>query len=228
MLATLLSPLALGKDNLVPVSIEYVVRLDHEKLGDATLGTTETTLTKTAAGYSVLTKTKAQGLAAIVIGSNEQQSCEFAVQDGKTVSLNYAGGRKDSNDYVLDFDWTSRKISFNSGDSLDMPPGYVIDSCNMPFAAALIHENGLNDEVLYVVDGRSKRIRGYKLKSSTTETIETSLGNKKTLKIVLEREFIPERTFTFWLAPEWGHVPLKMEEKRRSRTTTMTVSKIEG
>ena len=217
-----------AEGGLQPVSIGYIVRLDHEKLGNATLGRTETILTRNATGYSVHTKTKAQGLAAIIIGSNEQQYCEFIVEQDRAISNSYSGGRTDSNDYQVDFDWQQRKINFNSGDSLDMPQGYVVDSCNMPFAASLLYHDGVADDVMYVVDGRKKRIRGYKLKSTSTESLETSIGKKETLKIVLEREFIPQRTFTIWLSPEWAYVPLKMEEKRRSRTTTMTVDKIEG
>ena len=220
--------LSLAESDLQPVSIEYIVRLDHEKLGNATLGRTETILTKNDSGYEVLTKTKAQGLAAIIMGSNEQQSCDFSIQKGRVISNSYSGGREDSSDYKVDFDWEQRKIIFNSGDSLDMPQGYVVDSCNMPFAASLLYQQGDNDEVLYVVDGRNKRIRGYKLKSTSSESLETSIGKQETLKIVLEREFNPQRTFTIWVAPKWAYVPLKMEEKRRSRTTTMIVDKIES
>lgn len=219
---------SLAEIGLQPVSIEYIVRLDHEKLGNATLGRTETILTKGDSGYAVRTKTKAQGLAAIIIGSNEQQSCDFSIEDGRAISKNYSGGRTDSNDYHVDFDWEQRKISFNSGDALDMPQGHVVDSCNMPFAASLLFQQGTNSEVLYVVDGRNKRIRGYKLKSTSPESINTSIGEQDTLKIVLEREFNPQRTFTIWLAPQWAYVPLKMEEKRPSRTTTMIVDKIES
>jgi len=217
-----------AQTELEPVSIEYIVRLDHEKLGNATLGRTETILTKQDIGYAVHTKTKAQGLAAIIIGSNEQQSCQFSVEQGRAVSNSYSGGRTDSSDYQVEFDWEQRKIGFNSGDSLDMPQGYVVDSCNMPFAASLFYQQGSSDEIMYVVDGRKKRIRGYKLKSTSSESLETSIGTQETMKIVLEREFNPQRTFTIWLAAEWAYVPLKMEEKRPSRTTTMIVDKIES
>ena len=223
--------LSQAESDLQPVSIEYIVRLDHEKLGNATLGRTETILSKNDSGYEVLTKTKAQGLAAIIMGSNEQQSCDFSIKEGRAISNSYSGGREDSSDYKVDFDWQQRKISFNSGDSLDMPQGYVVDSCNMPFAASLLYQHEAHeahDEVMYVVDGRNKRIRGYKLKSTSSESLETSIGKQETLKIVLEREFNPQRTFTIWVAPKWAYVPLKMEEKRSSRTTTMIVDKIES
>ena len=213
---------------LEPVSIEYIVRLDHEKLGNATLGRTETIVSKSNSGYEVHTRTKAQGLAIALIGKNEQQSCDFSIENGRPTSNKYSGGRTDSNDYQVGFDWEQRKISFNGSDSLDMPQGYVVDSCNMPFAASMWSQQSPVGEVLYVVDGRKKRIRGYKLKSTSSESLETVIGTQETLKIVLEREFNPQRTFTLWLAPEWAYVPIKMEDKRRSRTTTLIVDKIDS
>ncbi|NND81989.1 MAG: DUF3108 domain-containing protein [Gammaproteobacteria bacterium] len=227
LIAFMTLPAALAAHPFKPVSIEYVVSLDSDKLGNATLGTTETVLKHTAAGYSVFSKTKAQGLAAIIIGSNEQQSCEFEVVDGRTISTEYGGGRTDSGDYQVGFDYHERKIRFSGGDVLDMPNGYVVDNCNMPFAAALLHDQNLAQESLYVVDGRKKRIRGYTLKSVDNENIDTPLGRMKTIKMVFEREFNPARTFTFWLSPVNEFMPIKMEEKRRSRTTTMLASKLE-
>ena len=211
---------------LEPVSIEYIVSLVSDRLGNATLGKTETVLQQTESGYSVFSKTKAQGLAAIIIGSNEQQSCEFEVRDGRAVSSLYAGGRTDSGDYRVNYDWQNRRINFAKGDDLDMPAGYIVDNCNMPFAVALLRDTGLESETMYVVDGRKKRIRGFKLKSTAIENIDTVLGTMETLKVVFEREFKPERTFTFWLSTQNQYLPLKMEEKRRSRTTTMMVHKI--
>lgn len=215
-------------ESLQPVSIEYIVSLDSDKLGNATLGKTETVLSKTETGYAVASRTKAQGLAAIIIGSNEHQTCEFTVQNGRAVSSKYSGGRTKRKDYQVDFDWQNRKIVFSNGDTLDMPNGYVVDNCDMPFAVALIRENGLGDENMYVVDGRKKRIRGYKLESSSIENLDTVLGTIETLKIVFSRDIKPDRTFTFWLSPENDYVPMKMEEKRRSRTTTMTANRIDN
>ena len=201
--------------------------LVSDRLGNATLGRLETTLSRTEQGYAALNTTKAQGMAAIIMGSNFEESCEFSVEQGRAVSKQYSGGRKDSNDYQVEFDWDNRKVSFSDGESLDMPQGYVVDNCILPFAAALLRGEGLSDQILYVVDGKKKRIRGYRLKSTSEETLETKFGDVDTLKVVLEREFKPERTFTFWLSPGNNFMPLKMEEKRRSRTTTMLVDNIE-
>jgi len=56
--------------------------------------------------------------------------------------------------------------------------------------------------------------------------LSTNVGDIETLKIVFERELLPERTITLWLSTENSYVPVKMEERRRKRTTTMLVDEI--
>lgn len=236
--------LAFAQENnsLKPLTIAYTINLVSEKYGNATLGKVETELNKTNDGYSVYSATKAQGIAAILMGSNYRETCRFHVEGGRAISNAYSGGRKDLTDYNVDFDWKSRKIMFSDGESLDMPRGYVVDNCNILFAAALLakknmglsepknsalRDDGLLEESLYIVDGKSRRIRGYKMKAVTQENLDTDFGNFNTLKIEFERELHPGRTLTFWLAPEYANIPLKMVERRRKRTTTFLVDRIE-
>jgi len=218
----------LQAQSLEPISIAYKVSMVSDKYGNATLGKAQTTLTKTDTGFSAVSQTKAQGIAAILLGSNFQESCDFVIEHDQVVSDNYSGGRRDNTDYQVNFDWKDRKIKFSDGESLDMPKGYVVDNCNMPFAAAMLKGDGLSKQTLYIVDGKSKRIRGYNLKSTNEEILETNFGEIETVKVVLERELIPERTITLWLSPQNSHVPLKMEERRKKRTTTMMVDKIDS
>lgn len=217
---------AANAQELDPISIAYTINLVSTKYGNATLGKVETELSKTKQGYAVFSETKAQGIAAILMGSNFQEACEFSVAQGRAVSQTYAGGRRDLSDYEVSFDWQTRKIMFSDGESLDMPTGYMVDNCNMLFAAALLGDIETLDESLYIVDGKKKRIRGYRLKSSTDEQLMTSFGEFDTRKIVFERELKPERTLTFWLSPKYSHVPLKMVERRNKRTITFLVDAI--
>lgn len=228
MLQTSLAlPQMANAQELKPISIHYTVSFQSEKYGSATLGKFQTQLSRAQeGGYSVMSALKGQGIAAILMGSNYQESCDFSVQDGRAISNNYAGGRKALEDYQVKFDWTERKIEFSDGESLDMPKGYVVDNCNMFFAAALLRGEGLSEQPLYIVDGKQKRIRGYNLRDTSNELLSTNLGDVNTLKIVLERELQPERTISLWLSPENSYMPLKMEERRRKRTTTMIVDQI--
>jgi len=107
---------------------------------------------------------------------------------------------------------------------LDMPQGYVVDNCIMWFATALLKGELPEEERLYIVDGKSKRIRGYRLRSQSEEVIDTSLGQRETIKMVLERELRPDRTLTFWLSKNDQFLPVRIEESRKSRTTTFEIS----
>jgi len=79
---------------------------------------------------------------------------------------------------------------------------------------------------MYIIDGKKRRLRAYNLLSSSNETVETPIGSKETLKIVLQREHRPDRLITLWLSLEDQYTPVKVEEKRKSRTTTMMVSEV--
>ena len=214
---------------LSPATISYTIKFESSKFGKATLGRVENILKATKRGYSIESVTQAQGMAAIVLGSNEQQSCEFEVLDGEAISQKYNGGRIGKTDYEVSFDWQGRKAHFkdkmldDNDETIDLPAGYIVDNCSMWFAVALLKGNFPKDQSMYVVDGKNKRIRGFKFRSASDETLATKLGDKQVTKVVFERELRPGRTLTFWLSHDDEYVPLKMQESRKSRTTIFEV-----
>lgn len=215
---------------LSPVTIGYTIKFESSKFGKATLGRVENVLRATDSGYALESITKAQGMAAIIMGSNEQQSCEFEVVDGKTVSNKYEGGRIGKTDYRVNFDWEGRKAQFSDNkdhtESIDLPEGYVVNNCSMWFAVAILKGQIPEGQTMYVVDGKNKRTRGFKLRSTSDEVISTKLGKKQVTKVVFERELRPGRTLTFWLSENDEYLPLRMQESRKSRTTTFEVTKL--
>lgn len=212
---------------LKPVSIAYTIGLESSKIGDATIGKIKTTLSTTETGYAIENVTRFQGMAAIISGSNHQEACEFEVADGQAVTSRYSGGRLGKVDYQVGFDWDNKKIDFSNDQTLDMPQGYIVNNCVFWFAAALLKDQGLGDLPLYSIDGKKNRIRGYKQRSREYETIETRLGEKKVVKLVLERELRPNRTVTFWLSPDDQYLPLRIRESRKSRTITFEVETLQ-
>ena len=211
-----------SSDPLDPVSIEFKIRIS--KFGNAVLGKVQSRLDVTDTGYSIQSVTKAQGMALLLMQSNIQESCEFEIVDGRAVARNYNGGTVEKTEYSVGYDWQQRKVSLNESESLDMPQGYVVDNCIMWFATALLKGELPEEERLYIVDGKSKRIRGYRLRSQSEEVIDTSLGQRETIKMVLERELRPDRTLTFWLSKNDQFLPVRIEESRKSRTTTFEIS----
>ncbi len=210
------------QEALEPVSIEYKIRIS--KLGNATLGKVQSELNTTDSGYVINSVTKAQGMALLLMQSNIQESCEFEVVDGRAVARQYSGGTVKKTEYNVGYDWSNRKVNLSDEEFLDMPQGYVVDNCIMWFATALLKGQLPEGERVYIVDGKSKRIRGYKLRSSEDDTIQTAIGDKDTVKMVLERELRPNRTLTFWLSKADQYLPVRIEESRKSRTTTFEIS----
>jgi hypothetical protein len=207
---------------LEPSKIVYQLELDSERFGKATLGRIETQLSEDDGHFSVATQTKAEGMAAILVG-NLTESCDFDIVDGLANSQYYSGGRPDKVEYFVDFNWTDRKVIFNSLETLDMPQGYLVDNCNMPFAMALLKDQEIK-ETIYIVDGNKTRIRGYQFQSKSREMLSTKLGSLDTVKIVLARELKPEKTLTLWLSKKHDFLPVQMQERREGRTTTMYIS----
>jgi len=208
-----------------PVELEYTVKLEGV-IADVTAGKIQTKLDRAGSGYSVSTLTKAEGMAATFLGTNIQESCRFKIEQSLVVPINYAGGTIKSQNYKVSYDWADRKIDFGD-ESLDMPQGYLIDNCAMPFAITILKGLAPGNEAIYVVDGKTRRIRGYTVRATEQEKIRTPLGELQTTKMVLEREFRPERTFTFWLSNKDEFLPVKMQEKRKSRTTTMMIRRMD-
>ncbi len=213
-----------SEPKLSPVSIEYKIRIS--KFGNAILGKAQSKLSLTPTGYAIETVTKAQGMALLLMQSNFQDTCEFEVQNGRAVARKYSGGTVKKTDYSVSYDWQNRKIRMSETLTLDMPQGYVVDNCIMWFATALLKGQIAEEELLYIVDGKSQVIRGYKMRSRSEEVIETALGEKNTIKLVLERELRPNRTLTFWLSKNDQHLPVRIEESRKSRTTTFEISEM--
>ncbi len=214
---------------LEPSTIVYEVELDSEVLGKATLGRIETKLTQQGDTFSVATRTKAGGYAAMLRPSLAE-TCTFTISENRAQSAWYTGGTPEKTEYSVDFQWGERKVLFSTSDdtmSLDMPQGYLVDNCNMPFAFAMLHDQEI-DETVYIVDGKKARIRGFQFQSKSRELLNTKLGSLETIKVVFTRELKPERSLTVWLSKEHDYLPVKIQESRKSRTTTLLVRDYEA
>jgi len=223
ILTTLLSlGVSASAYSLEPSTIVYQVELDSDRLGKATLGRVETQLSENDGRFSVASHTKAEGLAAILLG-NLTETCDFNIVDGRAQSQTYSGGRPSKTEYFADFNWEERKIKFNGEETLDMQQGYLINNCKIPIDLAILKDNEIT-ETVYIVDGKKTRIRGYRLKSKSREMLNTKIGSLDTVKIVFERDLKSEKTLTLWLSKKHYFLPVKMQERREDRITTMFVS----
>ncbi len=202
------------------VKLRYNVNIYGTNLGEI-----HTSIKKNQQRFELNSVTRAEGAASLVMGGDLKQQCNFSVQDKQIItrsSLVEKLGRKSFISKV-EIDWNSKFINYNNESVLAVPEGYLVDSCNFQFAAAFTDIDFLKQNTTYVLDGKQNRLKAYVFKSETLETLKTSIGEFETRKIVLERELNPEKSFIFWVTDEHPYFPLKMVEKRKSRSRIMTI-----
>ena len=209
------------------ITLNYTI-----KVSGAKLGTLAAKLSFNGTTYQSTSETRAEGLASILLGGDLFESCTFTFDGQKVISTSYSSFKQGRGAYQndTDFDWENRKICFGPEKTLilDIPNGYVVDNCNMAFAATLSKGQMSTDEPFYIVDAKMHRIRGYLVLNITNEMISTEIGDLNTIKIEMQREAVPDRTLTLWLAEDEQYVLVRMVEKRSSRTTTMDIESIDG
>lgn len=225
--AIFVSSLASSADTPLPSSVTLRYSLS---VGGAHLGRLVANFQVTDEGFQGRSETRAEGMASILLGGDLSETCGFEADGNRVISRSYVSSKKGRGayEYATEFDWEARKIHFDNDVTLDMPEGYVVDNCNLWFAAALSRGPMLSEQPLYVVDATSQRIRGYQVASVTEEMLDTVLGEINTVKVEMIRELRPDRSLTFWLASQSNYFPVQMVEKRSSRTTTMKLESMEG
>lgn len=193
------------------------------------VGHIETQIQRKNNSYNIYSTTKAEGIASILMGGNLVQKCHFDAQKNMISSKTFTSEKQGKNSYTntIDYDWKKLKINFNKGQqALDMPNGYIVDNCNFQFAAAFSKQNLLKKDSIYVIDGKKKRIRGYRFLSSNKERINTPLGEFDTTKIVLHRELDKKKQLTFWLADDRPYYPIKFMDSRKGSDRVMLLQKV--
>jgi len=198
---------------------------------DSNLGEVYTKITQQGKEFNINSVTKAEGAASLLMGGDLLQNCKFSTAD-KKITLNSSvtekiGSKPFKSSVKLDH--SNKKISFKGKEGnkvIDIPSGYMVDSCNLQFAAAYTAKETLKNQTIYVVGGKKNRIKGYIFKSESQEILKTPIGKLKSTKIVLEREFNPEKKFIFWVSEKYPHFPLKMMDQRRSGSRIMTIKSV--
>lgn len=213
---------------VVPDSIELTYSV---KLGHTELGTLASSLEKIDDRYQVESKTRAEGLAAILLGGEVKEQCEFKLsQDLFLKPYSYQRGKegRGAYHYAADFVWEDNQIRYQSGEIIDIPlEGYVIDNCSVPYAFMMKNTQSVTEHPYIHVIGEN-RIRHYESIKVAEEVIETKLGKLSTKRIDQHRVNRPDRVLTVWVAPQFQNIVVKIVERRKSRVTTMEINSLEG
>lgn len=206
--------------------LTYDVRLYETELGKLV-----TEITRNGDSYRVQADTRAEGLAAILLGGSLHEECAFSVSDSMEIKpQTYSIEKEGSGSYThsAEFLWNTMKIRYEDGKTLDIPlAGYVIDNCTVPFAFAAADKIMLKKyPYIHILGG--ERMRHYEDIKITRETIEVPAGEFDTVRIDQQRVGSPDKTLSIWVAPGRQNIAVKIEERRKFRVTSMELAAAEG
>lgn len=220
-----LIPVLSARSDLLPEELTLQYRVS---LGSAELGSLSTRLRRSGNVYQVDSRTQAEGLASILLGGDVTESCVFSVNANEVQTRNYEVTREGKRGYrrSVKFDWHAGTIQFKGGDTRPLPKGYTLDNCSVPFAFMVGTRATFLDRMMHIVGGN--RIRHFTNSSITEERLATPLGVLDSIRIEQQRYDRPDRTFTVWVAPSRGNLPVKIVERRPSRVTTMLLTSVSG
>lgn len=201
------------------------------RLYDTELGNLVTELTRNGNTYQVQAETRAEGLAAILLGGTLREECEFAVSDSLELKPQHYRIEKEGRDayaHSAEFLWKEQKVRYDNGSSLDIPlAGYVIDNCTVPFAFAAAEKIALKKyPYIHILGG--DRLRHYEGIKISREKVEVPAGEFEAVRIDQQRVGSADKTLSIWVAPAKQNLAVKIEERRSMRVTTMELARTEG
>ncbi|MGA8259153.1 MAG: DUF3108 domain-containing protein [Arenicellales bacterium] len=201
----------------------------------AEVGNLITEISRTGDIYHVESETRAEGLAAILLGGSLHEDCDFSVSDSMEIKPRRYRIEKEGRDaysHTADFLWDKMKVKYEDGSVLSIPrAGYVIDNCTVPFAFAAADRIALKGyPSIHILGG--ERMRDYDDIKVSRETVRVPAGKFDTVRIDQQRVDSPDKTLTIWVAPTMQNIAVKIVERRRSRiatrVTTMALASSKG
>lgn len=217
---------SISNAGVLPETLELIYKVSF---GVAELGSVHTQLKKLETHYEVVSETRAEGMASILLGGTVREMCRFSIVENAIKPVNYRITRegKEAFDYSVSFDWEERRVLFNDGNNIVVSNGYIVDNCSVPFAFILGGAEVFKQTSLHIVGG--KKIRRFENSAIASEHISTPLGEFDAIKIEQVRFDRPDRKLMVWLAPERNNLPVKIVEQRQSRPdTTMLLTSVKG
>lgn len=212
--------------DVLPEALELIYKVSF---GVAELGSLRTQMKKQETHYEVVSETRAEGMASILLGGKVREMCQFSIVDNAIKPVNYRIIREgqEAFDHAVSFDWNERRVLFNNGDNIVISNGYIVDNCSVPFAFILGGADAFKQTSLHIVGG--KKVRRFENSAIANEHISTPLGEFDAIKIEQVRFDRPDRKLVIWLAPERNNLPIKIVEQRKSRPdTTMLLTSVKG
>lgn len=157
------------------------------------------------------------GLAKLFIGQLTEVS-DFCVEQGEIVPKAYSFTRTDEpeDDYALRFDQDAGKV-FGPGDQVrplpaDATDRLLIQMAVRDFLVRNIDERELPTQPRDFTMVEDDRIKTYTLQVKGRERVKTPAGELDAIRV--ERIKDPRKTTLFWISPDLGYIPVRVEQRK--------------
>ena len=136
----------------------------------------------------------------------------------------HTGGDKERH-VRLSFDWEKRRVVNDINDdrwSMDIPPG-TLDKFIVQVALMLDVPRQDKELTYQVADGG--RLKTYKFTRLEEDRIKTPVGTFRAIRV---KRLEDKRQTEFWCAPALGYLPIRVIQRVKGGTYTMTLTKLKG
>ncbi len=164
--------------------------------------------------YRYTNTSNPSALVRALYGSPNQASL-FCLKDGRIRSQHFESVLQgdDKQSYKLDFDWSKHTVTDGNGQVRAIPDD-AIDSFALQQAVRLWVQAHAGDSTpptaeFTMVD--NKNLTHYQFRFSGHQKVDTPAGSFDTL--LMERIDNPDKIGRFWLAPDRGYMPVRIETK---------------
>lgn len=208
----------------------FLVRFSLRAHGTV-VGSTEWSLTTNNANELVYeSKSKTTGIAALISNDHIVESSIWRRQPHGLLPHRYhydrSGGKKRRTASVA-FDWPNGlALSTAKGRTWSLPVSEgTLDK--LSYVLAMMHDLGVGKRDLHYQVADGAKISLYHFKSHGQENLDTPLGVLSTL--VLKRVRDDKRETTYWCAPDFRYLPVKVEHREKDGSViTLSIKSVQG
>jgi len=194
------------------VKIDYAVTSGSIQLGEG-----HDVLEHDGKKYSVVSKTRTVGVAALLYKINVRRESSGLLTASGLRPQRYEENNSRKPRRTADFDWSAGQVKLTDGENIQTVPlsANTFDPSSLPYAFAFTQSNQGSMNV-FVADGR--RVADYEYRIIGKETLKTPLGEMETLHFQKVREADDKRGLEFWLSVDRHFLPVKIRYVEKSGT----------
>lgn len=171
--------------------------------------------------YRMRSEVRPTGLAALVVGDRVSESAEGHYREGVVYPVQYRHLRNGGNETVeihADFDWQQYQVAARENEEQVLLPlrDGVVDPLSLHLLAMSDLSNRRTPDRYSFVDDLA--IKTYSVRQQGEETLQTPIGQLRTLKISQNR---PDSTriTTLWFAVDLHYLPVQIRQEKKGRET---------